>query len=239
MAKVELYTTQWCGYCARARALLGKKGVDFTIIDVLMDFAEAGGDDRPLGRPLHRAADFHRRRGDRRLGRKALRTLDRAEQARSAFGDRGERPLHRRLRPAPSGPEVEPNIAALSQLPSAAPAGADFIMTPEVSDMIEPDRKLGSQRRGPRQHPHARSRRDLARETGAWLLLGSSWSCGRVMGGSNRSFLIAPDGEVAARYDKIHMFDVALPSGESYRESKPLRRASGRCWRRCPGAGSA
>jgi glutaredoxin 3 len=40
MAKVELYTTQWCGYCARARALLGKKGVDFTDIDVDADSAK-------------------------------------------------------------------------------------------------------------------------------------------------------------------------------------------------------
>jgi glutaredoxin 3 len=40
MAKVELYTTQWCGYCARARALLGKKGLDFTDIDVDTDGAK-------------------------------------------------------------------------------------------------------------------------------------------------------------------------------------------------------
>jgi glutaredoxin 3 len=40
MAKVELYTTQWCGYCARARALLGRKGVEFTDIDVETDGAK-------------------------------------------------------------------------------------------------------------------------------------------------------------------------------------------------------
>jgi len=40
MAKIELYTTQWCGYCARARALLGRKGVEFTDIDVDADSAK-------------------------------------------------------------------------------------------------------------------------------------------------------------------------------------------------------
>jgi glutaredoxin 3 len=42
MAKVELYTTMWCGYCARARALLNKKGVAFTDIDVDADMAKRG-----------------------------------------------------------------------------------------------------------------------------------------------------------------------------------------------------
>jgi predicted amidohydrolase len=121
-----------------------------------------------------------------------------------------------------SGPEVEPNIAALSQLVRrAGAAGAQFIMTPEVSDMIEPDRKLRLEKARPEAtHPMLEAGSDLARETGAWLLLGSLVV--REAGAErlkNRSFLIAPDGEVAARYDKIHMFDVALPGGESYRES--------------------
>jgi predicted amidohydrolase len=125
-----------------------------------------------------------------------------------------------------SGREVAPNIAAASDLVRRArDRGADLIMTPEVSDMMEP-------RRGPRlekaktesQHPMLAAFRELARETGAWLLLGSIV----VRDGDderlrNRSFLLAPDGAVAQRYDKIHMFDVALEGGESYRESAAFR----------------
>ena len=77
----------------------------------------------------------------------------------------------------------------------------------------------------------------MARETGAWLLIGSlaidlSREPGATEGErrlANRSFLIDPDGAIVARYDKIHMFDVDLPGGESYRESNaypPGRRAT-------------
>ena len=51
----------------------------------------------------------------------------------------------------------------------------------------------------------------------------------------NRSFLIDPKGEIPARYDKIHMFDVDLANGESYRESRKYRPASSRRWPTCPG----
>jgi predicted amidohydrolase len=94
-------------------------------------------------------------------------------------------------------------------------------MTPEVSDMIEPKRALRLEKaRAESDHPMLAAWRALARETGAHLLLGSVML--REAGSErllNRSFLIAPDGEISARYDKIHMFDVDLPGGESYRES--------------------
>lgn len=126
-----------------------------------------------------------------------------------------------------SAREVEPNIAAASALVRAARhAGADLIMTPEVSDMMEPKRaRRLAKARDEDSHAMLGAFRDLARETGAWLLLGSA----AVRRGddaerlANRSFLIAPDGDVAARYDKIHMFDVELASGESYRESNAFR----------------
>ena len=60
----------------------------------------------------------------------------------------------------------------------------------------------------------------LAKELGIWLHIGSlgmKLSSGKV---ANRSYLIGPDGEIAARYDKLHMFDVDLAGGESYRESR-------------------
>jgi predicted amidohydrolase len=123
--------------------------------------------------------------------------------------------------------EVEPNIAAASALIRAArAAGAELIMTPEVSDMIEPKRQQRlAKAKDEASHPMLAAFRDLARETGAWLLLGSA-VVRREDGDerlANRSFLLAPDGSIAARYDKIHMFDVALAGGESYRESNAFR----------------
>jgi predicted amidohydrolase len=125
-----------------------------------------------------------------------------------------------------SAREVEPNVAALSDLVRAARAdGADLIMTPEVSDMMEPKRPLRlAKAKDEASHAMLAAGRDLARETGAWLLLGSvvvrRADDERL---ANRSFLIAPDGTVTQRYDKIHMFDVELAGGESYRESNAFR----------------
>ncbi len=125
-----------------------------------------------------------------------------------------------------SSPEVAPNIAAAAVLVRRARAdGAELIMTPEVSDMIEPRRGLRVEKAKPEgEHAMLASFRDLARETGAWLLLGSivvqEPGDERLR---NRSILIRPDGAIAQRYDKIHMFDVSLEGGESYRESAAFR----------------
>jgi deaminated glutathione amidase len=125
-----------------------------------------------------------------------------------------------------SGREAAPNIAAAADLVRRArDRGADLIMSPEVSDMIEPKRSLRLEKaQTEAAHAMLAAWRELARETGAWLLLGSvvvrREEEERL---ANRSFLIAPDGGIAARYDKIHMFDVELPGGESYRESNAFR----------------
>jgi deaminated glutathione amidase len=126
-----------------------------------------------------------------------------------------------------SAREPAPNIAAAGDLVRRArDADASLIMTPEVSDMMEPKRPLRLEKaRSEANHPMLAAFRELARETGAWLLLGSvvvrrEDDDGRL---ANRSFLIAPDGTVAQRYDKIHMFDVELAGGESYRESNAFR----------------
>ena len=125
-----------------------------------------------------------------------------------------------------SGREIAPNIEAASTLVRRArDAGADLIMTPEVSDMIEPRRGLRVEKAKPEsEHAMLATFRALARETGAWLLLGSivvqEAGDERLR---NRSFLIAPDGAILQRYDKIHMFDVTLEGGESYRESAAFR----------------
>jgi predicted amidohydrolase len=125
-----------------------------------------------------------------------------------------------------SGRDVEPNIRAAALLVRRArDAGADLIMTPEVSDMIEPQRALRfAKAQDEANHPMLASFCTIARDTGAFLLLGSIVV--RVPGEerlANRSFLIDPDGDVVARYDKIHMFDVSLAGGETYRESNAFR----------------
>jgi predicted amidohydrolase len=121
--------------------------------------------------------------------------------------------------------EFEPNIRAASDLVRRArDAGADLIMTPEITGMFEPkrDRHL-AKATDEATNPVIAAFRDLARETGAWLLLGSTPIKLEAERLANRSFLLAPDGAIAARYDKIHMFDVDLKNGESYRESALYR----------------
>ncbi len=126
-----------------------------------------------------------------------------------------------------SGREPEANIRAVSDLiRRARDAGSEFILAPEMVNMLEPDKDLllaGA--RSEADDPTLAAFRDLARETGAWLLAGSlavraENDAGKL---ANRSFLIAPAGEIAARYDKIHMFDVDLGDGERHRESRTYR----------------
>ena len=121
-----------------------------------------------------------------------------------------------------SGREPDANIAtAAALIRQAREAGAQLIMTPETTDMIEPRGRLTFEKaQAEAQHDGLAAFRDLAAELDAWLLAGSlvvRLSADRL---ANRSFLIAPGGEIAARYDKIHMFDVEIPDGQSYRESR-------------------
>ena len=115
-----------------------------------------------------------------------------------------------------------PTVAALVR--EAAAAGAMLIMTPEVTPMLEPRGRLVLEKARPEAADEWLPRyRALARETGAWLLLGSM--AVKVEGArcANRSLLIDAGGGIVARYDKIHMFDVDLEGGESYRESRRYR----------------
>lgn len=127
-----------------------------------------------------------------------------------------------------AGPEIAPNVAfASEQAKKARDAGADLICMPENVSLME----FGRERTLPKvaeesAHPALAAFRALASETGAWLAVGSlAVKVGPAML-ANRSFLIAPDGAIKARYDKIHMFDVDLDGGESYRESALYRPGS-------------
>ncbi len=117
--------------------------------------------------------------------------------------------------------EFEPNFEQIGGLVrKAAAGGAEFILTPENVTMLEPKRDMAlAKARSEADHPGIGFFADLARETNTHLLAGSLSI--KTEGGKlhNRSYLFAPDGSVIAKYSKIHLFDVDLPSGETYRES--------------------
>ena len=120
-----------------------------------------------------------------------------------------------------SGPEVGPNLETVAALVREARGrGADFITLPENVALFEPRRARLLEKAEP-QHSHTALAAfcALARETGAWILVGSLAVKLDDNNIANRSFLLDGTGDIVASYDKIHMFDVTLPSGESYRES--------------------
>jgi predicted amidohydrolase len=102
----------------------------------------------------------------------------------------------------------------------AAADDADYVQTPEVSNMIQSNRKALFEHLATEEDDLSlKAYRALAQELKIHLHIGSlalRFSPDRAV---NRSFLIGPDGMVLASYDKIHMFDIDLPGGESYRES--------------------
>ena len=125
-----------------------------------------------------------------------------------------------------SAAEVAPNIAITSEMIRQAHAeGAIFVTLPEVVNLCEMrPGQVDLKAHFEATEPALRAYRDLAAELDIWLLAGSLVvkleDDSRM---ANRSFLINPSGMVSARYDKIHMFDVDLEGGESYRESKKFR----------------
>ncbi len=108
----------------------------------------------------------------------------------------------------------------------AAAGGAGFVLTPEVTNCVSASRAHQENvLRIEGEDPTLAELRDLAAVRGIWLLIGSLALKTQDADGrfANRSFLIAPDGGIAARYDKIHMFDVTISDSESYRESAGYR----------------
>ncbi|MEM6622470.1 MAG: carbon-nitrogen hydrolase family protein [Pseudomonadota bacterium] len=108
----------------------------------------------------------------------------------------------------------------------AAAGGADFVLTPEVSNIVSASRTRQSEVLRHEGDDATLARlRAVAAETGIWLSIGSLAVLTDDPDGrfANRQFLIGPDGAIAARYDKIHMFDVDLGGEERYRESAGYR----------------
>lgn len=120
-----------------------------------------------------------------------------------------------------SGTDVAENIASASAaIRQAAGQGAQLIATPEMTTLL--DRKPGAsweKSTTEEADPGLAAFRKLAGELKVTLLLGSIAIRAGEGKCANRSFLIGPDGQVIARYDKIHMFDVQLNAGNVYRES--------------------
>jgi deaminated glutathione amidase len=114
----------------------------------------------------------------------------------------------------------------LAHVRKAVAGGAGFVLTPELTNGLSSSRvRQRALFRHEDEDPTLAALQAEARSSGIWLLIGSlglltTDSDGRF---ANRSFLIGPDGRIAARYDKIHMFDVNVSETEIYRESEGYR----------------
>lgn len=122
--------------------------------------------------------------------------------------------------------DFEPSLAEAETLTrAAAKDGADLIMATEMVAMFEPDPAAVLRKALPEDKDPGLARfRDLARETGKWIMAGSMLI--REAGSDkvvNRAYMLDPKGGIVARYDKIHLFDVDLKGGETYRESDTVR----------------
>jgi predicted amidohydrolase len=124
-----------------------------------------------------------------------------------------------------AGADITANLdAAAGAVRAAAAAGANFILLPEYAVLLDGSGRVMREHSPPEDgHPAVGAFSALARETCAWILVGSITVRldGDLM--ANRSLLISAAGDIVARYDKIHMFDVTLPSGKVIRESSAYR----------------
>jgi deaminated glutathione amidase len=113
---------------------------------------------------------------------------------------------------------------AVRLIGEAKSAGADYVLTPEMTNILAAKREqLFAAVVEEEKDAALATIRELARKLGLYVHVGSLAIKISNDRAANRSFLIDPKGEVAARYDKIHMFDVDLADGESYRESRNYR----------------
>jgi predicted amidohydrolase len=121
-----------------------------------------------------------------------------------------------------SGRTPATNLDSATKLIAEAKAGgADYVQTPEMTNILEARRDALMAAIVPEhEDPSLAAFRQQARQHRLWLHIGSLALKASPDRAVNRGFLIDPHGEIAARYDKIHMFDVDLANGESYRESR-------------------
>jgi predicted amidohydrolase len=114
--------------------------------------------------------------------------------------------------------------AAVQLIREARQGGADYVQTPEMTNIMEINREKLFAALVEEEHDASLAAfRELARALSIFLHVGSLAIKVSPDKAANRSLLIDPHGEIVARYDKIHMFDVDLANGESYRESRNFR----------------
>jgi predicted amidohydrolase len=124
-----------------------------------------------------------------------------------------------------SGLSPQTNLdAALQLIGEAKNGGADYVLTPEMTNILEVKRERLFAAIAPEESDVTLAAfRERARKLGIYLHVGSLAIKVLPEKAANRSFLIDRNGDIVARYDKIHMFDVDLSGGESYRESRSYR----------------
>jgi deaminated glutathione amidase len=124
-----------------------------------------------------------------------------------------------------SGLQPGANIdAAVRYVGDAKSAGAEYVLTPEMTNILAANREqLFAVAVDEEADASLATLREVARKLGIYVHIGSLAVRISPDRAANRSFLIDPKGDILARYDKIHMFDVDLAGGESYRESRNYR----------------
>ena len=114
--------------------------------------------------------------------------------------------------------------AAARMIREAKANGADYAQTPEMTNIMDVQReRFFATVQAEDSDASLAGFRDLARKLGIFIHVGSLAIKVAPEKAANRAFLINPKGDIAVRYDKIHMFDVDLAGGESYRESRNYR----------------
>jgi predicted amidohydrolase len=124
-----------------------------------------------------------------------------------------------------AGIDPQANLtSALAAIEEAAAGGAAYVLTPEMTNIMEAKRdRLFAAIADEEQDATLAAMRDLARKLSIYIHVGSLAVKASPDKAANRSFLIDRRGDVVARYDKIHMFDVDLDDGQNYRESRNYR----------------
>ena len=113
---------------------------------------------------------------------------------------------------------------AARMIGEAKSAGADYVLTPEMTNILAAKREqIFAAVVEEEVDASLATLREIARKLGIYIHIGSLAIKISPDRAANRSFLVDPKGDIAARYDKIHMFDVDLADGESYRESRNYR----------------